>query len=217
MKHYIITRFNYKYGFSKGLDVSGKTKEGVEWIRQRLILFYKYYIPSIKNQTCQDFEIVFLCDKDSPRLLLEELSEFGKPIHIPLKEWFKTTELPVITSRLDSDDCLHKDYVKNIQEECAKKEVEKIIDINPAFYLVDENRCGIINSRSPSQFLSTYSKTHKRFSCSTEHPRMRLFFDKYTRLNFIGALHVVHGGNASITDHYRRQQSIGLNLEDYGL
>ena len=63
LQHFILTRFNILLWY--------KTKEGQKvrskkWLEHRFMLFEKYCLPSIKNQTCQDFLWIVLFDSTTP-------------------------------------------------------------------------------------------------------------------------------------------------------
>lgn len=217
IKHYILTRFNCKMGGAKKLDITGRTKEGIIWLDRRLELFHKYYLPSINQQTCKNFKIVFLSNSESPQSLIDELSNHGQVIFSDFTQWFKEQPLPIITTRLDSDDCLHKDFVEKVQRKCGAGGVEQLVDIKPAYLIVKGGATGFISSRRPSQFITSYSTTHERFCCSTEHPKMREFFRQYEVLDFFGALHIIHGTNLADKESRFQKNRRHINLEDYGI
>ena len=64
-KHYIITRFNLPIFQAK---VAGKesTSCSKEYLQYRFELFEKYCMPSIMNQTCQNFKWLVLFDINTP-------------------------------------------------------------------------------------------------------------------------------------------------------
>lgn len=53
VQHFILTRFNLLL-WNKAKD--GQMVRTTKWLEHRFSLFENYCIPSIKNQTCQDFE-----------------------------------------------------------------------------------------------------------------------------------------------------------------
>ena len=54
MKHFLITRFNVPYqDFSR--DKTGVETLGADWLTHRFELFEKICLPSVRNQSCQDF------------------------------------------------------------------------------------------------------------------------------------------------------------------
>lgn len=218
MNHYIITRYNYPFKIIRGIDLVGATDDGKKWLKNRENLFDKYYIPSIENQSCKNFELVFFCHKDSPKYLIDKLESYGTVVYDPIKVWFQKIETPVITTRLDSDDSLHKDFVFNIQENFKFVNYDKILDIMPVYYVVETGQAYTVPCGCPTRFISTISFSHERFSCSTEHPKMRKIFDRFKRLNFKGALHIIHGTNSSDgINKIRNGTKVTINMADYGL
>ncbi len=75
LQHFILTRFN--------LLLWNKDKEGnivrtKSWLEHRFALFEQYCLPSIKNQTCQNFEWIVLFDSTTPEPFKEKVEEYKK-------------------------------------------------------------------------------------------------------------------------------------------
>ena len=119
MQHFILTRFN--------LLLWNKDKEGnlvrtTKWLEHRFLLFEKYCLPSISNQTCKSFEWIVLFDNSTPDTYKKKISEFQQkclqliPIYVSPKEgrYFaqifrdevakRIKDKRVITTYLDNDD-----------------------------------------------------------------------------------------------------------------
>jgi len=125
-KHFLLTNFNL------GLyDRTQKTRTGdkikpVEWMDGRMELFKRFCAPSVNNQTCKNFEWLIVFDKETPVGYIDEIVRhcdytalFGdnfKQACVECIESRLTDEDRVITSRMDSDYGLHKDYIKLIQD-----------------------------------------------------------------------------------------------------
>jgi len=132
MKHFLITRFNIKS------DVWSHTKSGAltqteTWLEQRFELFETYCLPSVKNQSNQEFKWFIVFDIDTPKPFknrIETLVETYSNMIVLYTESFQTlkttlseailTELTpedkfIITTRLDNDDAIHKDFTNCIQ------------------------------------------------------------------------------------------------------
>lgn len=108
MKHFIITRFNYKKNYPH--------------LAERLGLFFQLTRPSIKAQTNQNFEWLILCDY--PPVAVIEATYLppgtykgtrltGNYIEY-MKEKTKDEDL-VLMTRLDNDDILMPDFVDSVQ------------------------------------------------------------------------------------------------------
>ncbi|TXG38852.1 glycosyltransferase [Seonamhaeicola maritimus] len=144
--HFVITRFNLRQ------SIWGSDKKGVElnnniWLKNRYDIFEKYCFPSMRNQTNLDFKWLVFFDETTPQLFREKNINLNKvfsqftPIYVKDFEAFHV-ELPeiietnleanfkyVITTRLDNDDCFHKDAISVIQEHFTNKK-RSIIDLS---------------------------------------------------------------------------------------
>ncbi|RLD20110.1 MAG: hypothetical protein DRI69_06910 [Bacteroidetes bacterium] len=129
-QHYIITRFNLRRGdWITAKD--GKAVLSDLWLEERFELFDNYCFSSVKNQTNQNFKWLVFFDTKTPEKYKEIIEQYRlaysnfHPFFVDGMESF----LPAITesvsqfdnkeymisSRLDNDDCIHKDYVKTVQ------------------------------------------------------------------------------------------------------
>ena len=73
LQHFILTRFN--------LLLWNKDKEGnkvrtMEWLEHRFALFENYCLPSIKNQTCQEFVWIVLFDSTTPDIFKNRIADY---------------------------------------------------------------------------------------------------------------------------------------------
>ncbi len=63
IQHFILTRFNLLL-WNK--DKEGKKVRTTKWLEHRFLLFEKYCLPSIANQTSKNFEWIVLFDSSTP-------------------------------------------------------------------------------------------------------------------------------------------------------
>ncbi|MBE3101816.1 MAG: hypothetical protein IMZ47_06050 [Firmicutes bacterium] len=137
-KHYILTRFNAGlYGTPDTLSKQNKIDPDA-WMEHRLLLFEKFTLASIKNQSCQNFSWLLLMDGLTPKRFIQRIEKFNYP-NIKIcytdvsiyssnmgdpKIWgievYKQNDFNIITTRIDNDDVFHKDYVKEIQCQYTK-------------------------------------------------------------------------------------------------
>lgn len=123
--HIIFTRFNVRSG---GKEKSLRDREG--WLKERYELFDIYCFPSIAAQSEKGFTWIVFFDDQTPENFIKlneayqkELPNFH-PVYV--SEWNtetvrgklleiipKETEW-LLTTRLDNDDGLHKDFVKTL-------------------------------------------------------------------------------------------------------
>lgn len=129
-QHFILTRFNLR---KKGWQ---KTKSHTQvltdtWMENRLNLFEKFCYASVKAQSNQKFEWLVFFDTTTPAKFRQRIAALAqafsifKPIYadgmddfLPAitREINARLHMPyLITSRLDNDDCLHQDYVMEVQ------------------------------------------------------------------------------------------------------
>ena len=132
-QHYLITRFNLK---NKNWDVT-KNNESLltrEWMTHRIGLFSNFCLPSVASQTNTNFKWLLFFDittEDDFKIEIEKLlkpyphfkaffikgmEEFHSSIKTFITEDSKDSPY-IITSRIDNDDCIHKDYIATIQEQ----------------------------------------------------------------------------------------------------
>jgi hypothetical protein len=133
--HFIITQFNLR---NFPLSNNHEYETWLEWTRKRIELFKAYCLPSIVNQSCKTFKWLIYFDADTPEefnAFLDHLNSYSFIIICYSKgiEDFNITYTEeikkrigrsvkwVITTRIDNDDCLHRDAVEIIQKNLTEK------------------------------------------------------------------------------------------------
>jgi hypothetical protein len=155
-KHYILTRFNAGL-YSNPISVPPRLKNLDDWLKHRLILFEKFTLPSMMNQSCQNFSWMLLVDKLTPEKFIYRIENFGysniricytstdiySPTISNTQMWgidtYEHSNLNIITTRIDNDDAFHVDFVKEIQRKYAKlvNESKPFIISFPLGYVID--------------------------------------------------------------------------------
>lgn len=148
-QHFILTRFNLR---KKGWDETKSQSKVLthSWMENRLKLFEQYCYSSMKAQNKKDFEWLVFFDKTTPQIFREKISElssnFSKfiPIYADGMDDFlpsitreiknRLTEPYLITTRLDNDDSLHQDFVKEVHSQFSKQEF-RVIDFVDGYTL----------------------------------------------------------------------------------
>jgi len=133
--HFIITQFNIRnFPLSDNTDYQSWQR----WTRERIDLFREYCLPSILNQTCREFTWLLYFDPGTAAEFSDFLDELSKYPFIGIcyskgLEDFNSNYMEevkkrvgnstrwVITTRVDNDDCLHKDAVRTIRENFTEK------------------------------------------------------------------------------------------------
>ena len=135
--HYLVTRFNVPVERWQR-DKSGHITLNDAWFDHRLDLFSTYCLPSVLHQTNQDFQWLIYCDqKISPSQLLKlsklvadvtrisiRMADSLDRMLIDLRQLISEAGTPyVITSRLDNDDAIAVDFIRDVQSGFQEKEL----------------------------------------------------------------------------------------------
>nr|WP_294937026.1 glycosyltransferase [uncultured Flavobacterium sp.] len=144
--HYLITRFNLKNPDWE-LTKNNELLLDDTWMDERLHLFETYCLPSVVNQTNQNFEWLLFFDSSTSEKYITKIrtiTEGYKNIRLffingmpnftsSIAEFIAANANDrefLITSRIDNDDCVHKDYINEIQRVFNKQEFLAIDIIN---------------------------------------------------------------------------------------
>jgi hypothetical protein len=127
--HLLITKFNIattlSYGpFAQRLDD--------DWLRGRLAEFETFCLPSVKSQVGASFRWLILCDEESPQWFKDRMlsqPDVFTPLFVTgmtnatmgrrLAELGYIDERPLLTTRLDSDDAISRDFLATVQQQYA--------------------------------------------------------------------------------------------------
>jgi hypothetical protein len=140
LDHVLLTRFNLP---SVGVESIIRAREG--WLRDRVELFERYCLPSVRGQTNQQFNWLVYLDPESPVWLKDRIARLSADgIFTPLyRASVSRKELAsdvhsvsgahrsqLLTTNLDNDDALANDFVERLQGADPPDEAT-------AIYLVD--------------------------------------------------------------------------------
>lgn len=142
-KHYIITRFNLKKNILA--NTSNNIINDESWLKERYFIFEEYCLKSIESQTNKNFEWwVYFDDKIDEKYLkinnkFINRYKFFKPKYESSFENFKKKYVRdlhlesvnkkldfILTTRLDNDDVISKDFVDLLQK--TKFDSDKILE-----------------------------------------------------------------------------------------
>jgi len=178
-KHFVITRFNLRVSNNNWTkDKNGNRTMDNSWMLYRMNIFKECCLPSVLNQSCKNFVWIICLDIETDEkfksffLTLSQKYNFIIPLYIDGMQNFNNkykeyiikqldNKKFIITSRLDNDDILHRDYVKKIQEQFNFQKYQainflKILMISPE----NKNRIYIDYSFS-NHFISLIEKTNE--------------------------------------------------------
>lgn len=199
--HLVLTRFS-------SLRRAGAEPLAEDWLRYRLAFFYDTCHPSLTRQVGADFRwLVFLDDRcpDDFRADVEQLAEGAfEPVwgHAPFREELDrvvagTTGSHLITTRVDSDDAVARDFVARVREQFADQDRLYVnftrglqVDRSGSIYRRDQPSgpfISLIEARSPDRAPDTVY--------ATKHARARTRGPVREVRTAPMWLQVVHGGN----------------------
>lgn len=189
-RHFIITRFNLRIdGPNVKMDKSGNEVLTNEWLSHRINIFNKYCLPSVAAQTNKDFLWLIYFDSTTDEAtkqqnaLLEAKyqglvrimyadgnSDFMNRYANDVLSLCSENQEYVITSRLDNDDIIHKDFIKKIQENFSDQRFTavnfvKILMFNPEIknklhidYIFSNHFISLIEKITPEGIKGCYCK-----------------------------------------------------------
>jgi len=129
LQHFIISRFN--------LGLFDKYEENIalEWMNYRLWLFDYFTYPSVVSQTNQNFVWIVLFDEKTPMLYRRIIKKYSRisPIYSKstsvqdlamkvVKRFIRPEVDYIITTRMDVDDMISKDFIQRVQFDMPKKD-----------------------------------------------------------------------------------------------
>lgn len=171
--HVIITRFNLG-------------QPSPDWIAPRCPLFERFALPSVRSQTSQQFIWLLLGDAETPvewRLKLESLlserMEFvwttrdRAGLWSRIAELRKTTHTHLLTTRLDTDDAVARDYVTNVQNAARRSGRRYFINLPLGYRWYDGQ---VTPSRHASNQFISCCEPYDGFAtvhCGAKHTRLR--------------------------------------------
>lgn len=176
MNHFILTRFNLKLWWKE--DKNHQSIQTKEWLEERFRLFETYTWPSIKAQTCQDFKWICLFDKDTPEIYKERIQRLQQeydsflPYYCGEKEtklfqsYFKhlvyknadKSQNELLTTYLDNDDAIHKEFIKDVQTRVKNLKYNTIISYQYGIQYYEEMNIAVRIPYKNNHFLTYYER-----------------------------------------------------------
>ena len=134
-RHFLLTRFNLPLRFGCQLrDPDYNPAQKIlddDYLEKRFDIFERFTLKSVKEQTDQDFTWIVLFHKRTPAKYLKRIRElkeiyYFEDLYFDEKDTFTFSNYCVendidadfyITSRIDNDDMIDKDYMKLIHDQ----------------------------------------------------------------------------------------------------
>jgi len=153
IRHFLTTRFNL--GLYDRADIGSPG----QWMNRRIELFSNYTLPSISNQTCENFTWLLVMDERTPRPHREIMARMSdrykiiysnlknepeNVVHIIrsyiLKDPAAADAAQILTTRIDNDDLMHYDFIKDLQETLPAQDFATITFLNGYVFRVSDKR-----------------------------------------------------------------------------
>lgn len=153
--HLLLTRFNV-------LSKDWQIRPSTNWMVDRIDIFKRYCLPSVSMQTNKNFTWILFFDKKTDSSLLFQVESLlqqqlnGIKYHIILIDLLTESNVTeklsqiikedyIITSRLDNDDAIAHNYIKEIQKQFTPQN-KTIINLDYGYtYNIKENRIYLRN------------------------------------------------------------------------
>lgn len=131
--HYLLTRFNVVHN---GLSQYAREQRGTivqtdEWLKRRFELFDMYCFPSVNQQSVRNFKWLVFFNEETPLNYKKRIDDYANrcPMFHPIYVAPESDETQyakqfilrdssndyIVTTRIDNDDMIHRDYIKFIQ------------------------------------------------------------------------------------------------------
>ena len=186
--HLVLTRFNVRWH-----NASNVTGISDRWLTERIQLFETYCYPSLYQQTNQSFKWLVLLNSQSPDWLKEKMSDYAQwrnfvPIYLDVPLLPEEIGCPaelisaisaqvppshthLITTRIDNDDAISKDYIQRVQDCFSGQDSQGIVFpigyqlFNGCLYVecsIGNHFSSLIETYRPDSFKTVLAKPHSR-------------------------------------------------------
>lgn len=208
-RYVILTRFNLQYKEST-------QNLSIEWLEERIQLFQTYTLPSIKAQKNQNFEWLILIDARTPDSIYQRLQQIAtsyRAIQLvqvnacgdeALMEYYRQMAHQLgagydllISTRLDSDDCLAEDFTDAITKNITLQTAPYAISFPIGLQYFSQQKWNFRITYPSNHFLTIFEPGDAAQSAlSYDHTRMSnympLIMTQETQPMWT---EIVHGGN----------------------
>ena len=149
-QHYLITRFNLR---NPEWDVTKNNEQLLtdDWMEERMWFFENFCFPTVVAQTNKNFEWLLYFDITTPVKYQTRMNELiknhdnikvfyidGMPaFYDQMKHYIDHSKVKkpfIITSRIDNDDSIHKDFIQEIQSQ-FKSQDYLVLDVIKGYSL----------------------------------------------------------------------------------
>jgi hypothetical protein len=131
--HFLLTRFNVR--IFKDNPKANALREDVKWLQSRARVFEKFCLASVAGQECRNFTWMLYFDSRTPAAIRQQISSWKKSarnlVPVFVNGWDSSRIVPdllkrsraewFLTTRLDSDDAIHRGFVGLLQRSVRPK------------------------------------------------------------------------------------------------
>ncbi|MEN9290060.1 MAG: hypothetical protein RL764_2045 [Pseudomonadota bacterium] len=217
--HIILTRFNVP---TKGREADVRARNG--WLERRFQLFDQYCLPSVSAQTVRDFRWIIYFDRATPALFRAQIRAMQGQFpflalfreDLPLEDVVADVRsvLPpgtqrVLTTRLDNDDALARDFVARLQQAARVRPIGTALNFPEGFAWRDG---WVFGARDESSPFASALEPADHFETIWARPHA-LLAEKFRLAQLAGGpawLQVIHGDN--VTNRIKGRQRPGSVL-----
>lgn len=235
VQHFLITRFNLK------LKEWQTTKQGESvlseaWLSNRFKLFKTYCLPSVKQQTNQNFKWLVCFDSETSNVFKAEIAKIAeaysnfKPLYIDgsqdaladisktISSYLTASNTHIITTRLDNDDAIHKIFIETIQES-FKPQDPYIIDIINGFQFIPSKTYDVVRvmPMAFNPFLS-YVELSDNFKTILSRPHLDWSDTKHITVKTQPLwLQIIHDENITNDEKLHYTETNRFSTSDFGI
>jgi len=193
-KHYLLTRFNVGLYGKKQKTLAKDVIDPDEWMENRINLFKTFCAPSVEKQTCKNFIWMIVVDKDTNPAHIEAIVD-ASPLNCKVvpgdnfreaaKTFIGKPDVDrVITTRMDNDDAIHRDFVANIHGWFRRKEKTGVLTYPTGWILNDKKQTLHHVRYIKNPFTSLVEKCDRKVRT--------ILFNRHTEVINYYKLHVLH-------------------------
>ncbi len=228
--HVILTVFNVRVHYGGGVAPD------LDWLAHRFDLFDKFCYPSVRAQTNLNFKWLVFFDSGTPAAYRDKIAGYAAwenfvpqfVDHTMSVEAFAEMKRELITrnaleaqylisTTLDNDDAIGKEYIASVQRQFARQDFE-FINFTRGYALNKKNNKLYRKNDPANPFISLIERIENFktvwFAAHTEAPKMGQMRQVETKPIW---LQVIHGRNVLNTIGRRRRVPFRLLEEDFAL
>jgi hypothetical protein len=136
VEHFLVTRFNVRLftTIPGWKDKARAMRANEAWLRERIKMFERFCLPSVTAQSNKNFRWLIYADEKSPHVLRRHARAWRRTLpklevrwvekwdRMDLIKLLRASHNPwVATTRLDSDDAIHKNFFETLREHVQPK------------------------------------------------------------------------------------------------